>query len=314
LQTQNNDCKINASLNISGILNIQCADTIPAHAYEGNGAICKAIVCDCVTHVCGYAFAECRKLTDIKFGKSLNSIDEHAFYNCRLLTSITVPATLENIEDGAFKNCDSLYYINISGMGNGSQNVRNILADIEQETEITFMYNEDSRVSKLVIPSYHKAYTANEPARNFHEEDYGTGTYYRICLKPDFIDYEMYDSFFEHAVIENTPETVIRILRDRLVFPYALNEKHRDIYLNYIKDNKERIFNFIISNKDSAFLKYLVSDKVTVKDWPSFTKMAVADAQITGKADFVSASADIIHRYAVSDNTDNGDNPDLFEI
>ena len=54
------------------------------------------------------AFADCGKLTDIKFPKGIKCIQWGAFSECSGLKSVTIPAGVEKIADNAFSQCQNL--------------------------------------------------------------------------------------------------------------------------------------------------------------------------------------------------------------
>jgi len=58
-----------------------------------------------VKSIGGWAFYECRDLTDITIPDGVTSIGEEAFLGCRKLTSITIPDSVTDIGDEAFLGC-----------------------------------------------------------------------------------------------------------------------------------------------------------------------------------------------------------------
>lgn len=61
-----------------------------------------------VVTVCGSAFYECRKITDISIPNSVISIGSYAFAACSNVNNINIPNSVASIGMGAFSNCSNL--------------------------------------------------------------------------------------------------------------------------------------------------------------------------------------------------------------
>ena len=62
----------------------------------------------------GYeAFRDCKNLTSLIVGDSINIIDQYAFYNCCNLINISIPKSVTRIDAYAFNGCNSLKELNI---------------------------------------------------------------------------------------------------------------------------------------------------------------------------------------------------------
>eukprot|EP00984_Skeletonema_dohrnii_P002207 scaffold755_cov83-Skeletonema_dohrnii-CCMP3373.AAC.4 len=62
----------------------------------------------------GYAFCDGEALTDVKFGKELESIGEVAFYCCTSLERITIPLKDSMItDDNVFRGCENLKHVDL---------------------------------------------------------------------------------------------------------------------------------------------------------------------------------------------------------
>lgn len=220
----------------TGELVITAEEALLPRAYEGRKDLTAVTVQEGVKEIPDYAFSECRNLVKAVLPQSISRLGSHAFYNCRNLSYLVVPAELSVIEDGTFKNCAALSEITFKGMRNKkNQCIRNVLFDIEQETTLTLLYEDETAV--LVMPRHDYQYVANEPARIFSEISYGTGHFYRKTVNSRDVEFQEYDKLFEMAKRENNARTVSEICMARLGFPYQLNSQAARQYTEYLKEN-----------------------------------------------------------------------------
>ncbi len=222
-----------------------------------------------VTRIGAYAFGECREITEITMPKSLQMIEGHAFYNCRSLHTIRFLGAVPEIEDGAFKNCGNVKYVELFEAEEKDIRLKNFLPELEQELSVrlVFISKEEAR---LCLPKTSYAFIANEPARMFSEESYGSGVYYRQCVGRSEIDWSRYDELFLMACREETIQTALSIARKRLEFPYRLAERSKDRYLEYIYDHMPKILEEIARSEDWELLSFLCGQKLITKPQAEF--------------------------------------------
>ena len=65
--------------------------------------------------------------------------------------------------------------------------------------------------------------------------NYGTGHIFRQCIGNSEIDFRRYDEIFYLTKREDAAETVLLLAMSRLRYPYRLQEKHREVYLDYLR-------------------------------------------------------------------------------
>lgn len=222
-----------------------------------------------VTRIGAYAFGECRDITEITMPKSLQLIKGHAFYNCRSLHTIRFLGTVPEIEDGAFKNCSSVRYVELFEAEEQDIRLKNFLPELEQELSVRIVFSSGEE-ARLCLPQTSYAFIANEPARMFTEESYGSGVYYRQCVGRSQIDWSRYDELFLTACREETMQTVLSIARKRLEFPYRLTDSFRHRYLEYISQYMQRVLEEIAGSENWELLSFLCEQKLMTKQQTEF--------------------------------------------
>lgn len=217
-----------------------------------------------VTDIGAYAFGECRDITEITMPKTLQLIEGHAFYNCRSLHTVRFLGAVPEIEDGAFKNCSSVKYIELFETEEKDIRLKNFLPELEQEVSVRLVFASKEE-ARLCLPRTSYAFIANEPARMFTEESYGSGVYYRQCVGRSEIDWDRYDGLFLTACREETIQTVLSIAKKRLEFPYRLTEGSKDRYLEYISRHMPEVLEEIAGSEDWELLSFLCGQKLMTK-------------------------------------------------
>ncbi len=93
----------------------------------------------------------------------------------------------------------------------------------------------ETKHAELVLPDFQYEYIEDTPARLFHQVNYGTGHIFRQCIGNSEIDFRRYDEIFYLTKREDAAETVLLLAMSRLRYPYRLQEKHREVYLDYLR-------------------------------------------------------------------------------
>ena len=75
--------------------------------------ITNVIMPECVTNIGRCAFALCSSLKSVVFSTNVRSIEDFAFYGCAGMTGVTIPDKVERIGSSAFSSCTSLSSLTI---------------------------------------------------------------------------------------------------------------------------------------------------------------------------------------------------------
>lgn len=183
-----------------------------------------------------YAFYGCAKLKSLHLPEGVTGIGKYAFYNCRKMEEINIPLAATDLNTGLFLNCDSLRSLSFGRC----RHISDLTSGLNHELHLTIDFpveGGETKRAKLVIPDFQYEYIEDTPARLFHQVNYGTGHIFRQCIGNSEIDFRRYDEIFYLTRREDAAETVLLLAMDRLEYPYRLQEKHREVYLDYIRDH-----------------------------------------------------------------------------
>lgn len=212
-----------------------------------------------------YAFSECRNLAEVELPANVCRVGAHAFYNCRGLRKLTLFGQLKELEDGAFKNCHGLKEIKILAADPVHLNLHLILFEITQCVKVSLNFKDGTAV--LVFPAYHYSFIANEPARIFSEESYGSGYYFRECFRREQADWKGYDSYFAAAVREEDFETVLAMAEGRILYPYELSAEARESYTRWLRQQGKELAAFHAKRNEPEILEQLADCGVLTGKW-----------------------------------------------
>jgi hypothetical protein len=100
----------------------------------------------------------------------------------------------------------------------------------------------------LLFPAYVITATDNTMARTIQFDISGSGYGYRETVSSRAVDYRSYDRFFENAVMDDA-RTASEIAFGRLLFPYALEERDRIRYEDFLRANAAGILPELAAGK-----------------------------------------------------------------
>ena len=240
-----------------------------------------------------YAFYGCGKLKRLKLPEGVQQIGKYAFYNCRKMEEINIPLAATDLNMGLFLNCDSLTYLSfgrcrhISDLTSGLNHELHLTIDFPQE-------NGEIVTSRLIIPDFQYEYIEDTPARQFHQVNYGTGHIFRQCIGNYEIDFRRYDEIFYLTRREDAADTVLLLAMARLEYPYRLQEKHRQVYLEYIRDHFLWAAEYFMNrNQDEKIRLFADWGLLTAENLPALIEIA----QSKGKTAVLSFLMDYQHKH-----------------
>lgn len=213
-----------------------------------------------VTALCG------NYLESVQLPDSLEMIGDYAFYNCRNLSDITLSSRLHAIGSDAFMNCHKLHQIFLKCTPVEKTSLRQILAQISWDIEVSFLGKDDTGLSQkeaaVFYPEYYEAYDEIAPAHIFGRKIIGEGFRARQCFSNDTIDFPQYDRIFQKACVEESQQTLCRLAFDRLRYPYQLSDADKIQYAGHILAHGKVLCRQLIHGKQLEDLLFLFQEKL----------------------------------------------------
>ena len=199
-----------------------------------------------------YAFAQCRQLRRITLPPALRSLGGHCFYNCRTLEDVVLPDGAGFVGEGLFMNCEALSRLSVpSGI-----NLSVVLSDLQNPLELTVRFPDG--LARFFLPGFSYEYESVTAPRVWRTITYGAGQLYRECFSSRDIDFDLYEDYFETALLQDDVADTVRIALFRLRWPYRLN-RGRQRYLAHLSAHMETALEQLMDGDDREGLEVLLS-------------------------------------------------------
>ena len=240
-----------------------------------------------------YAFYGCSNLKSLRLPEGVVRIGKYAFYNCRKMEEINIPLATTDLNMGLFLNCDALKYLTFGRC----RHISDLISGLNHELHLTIDFpqeNGETETSRLIIPDFQYEYIEDTPARQFHQVNYGTGHIFRQCIGNSEIDFRRYDEIFYLTKREDEAETVLILAMNRLQYPYRMQEKHKETYLNYIRDHFLWAAEYYINRNENDKVKLFADwGLLTAENLPKVIELA----QAKGRTAIISFLMDYQHKH-----------------
>ena len=266
---------------------------ISLRMFDGCGSLEQVTLPAGLQAIGDYAFYGCGSLKKLHLPEQVKRIGKYAFYNCRKMEEINIPLATTDLNMGMFLNCDALQYMAFGRC----RHISDLIAGLNHELHLTIDFpQEDGEIEtcKLLIPDFQYEYIEDTPARQFHQVNYGTGHIFRQCIGNSEIDFRRYDEIFYLTKREDEAETVLLLAMNRLQYPYRMQEKHKETYLNYIRDHFLWAAEYYINRNENEKIRLFA-------DWGLFTQENLSQvldiAQKKGRTAILSFLMDYQHKH-----------------
>ena len=203
--------------------------------------------------ICGNA------LEEIVLPDSIKNIGNYAFYNCKKLRKIEFGADTTEIGSDAFMNTISLHQLTFRCAPSKKSGIKQILAHFSSDIEVIFLEKNEIK-ARLLYPEYYESYDEIAPAHLFGRNIEGEGFRARQCIQDGIVDFAGYDGIFTQACVDESEKTLNRMALYRLQYPYALKEKDKKMYREYLEEHI--LLHPLIEERALESLRFLCHEKI----------------------------------------------------
>lgn len=228
-----------------------------------------------------------RYIKEVILPDSVRKIGNLAFYHCMSLERLTVGYALTEIGSDVFMNCSRLHHITLHGSCKNQSGIRQILAQLSSDMEVTFVGDKGTD-AKLLFPEYYESYDEIAPAHLFGRNIEGEGFRARQCFKDGVIDFKQYDTIFPKACAEESERTLCRLAYNRLRYPVDLGEKECEAYEEYISKHVKHVCATAVVAREMEQIAFLCERRLfTDMDMQMCIRMATESDWPEGSAYFL---------------------------
>lgn len=218
---------------------------------------------------------------------SVQKIGSYAFYQCTELTQISIGSGVREVGGDAFMNCHKMHEMTVRGGCKTKAGIRQILAQISSDMEVTFE-GRDKTEARLLFPEYYESYDEIAPAHLFGRNIEGEGFRARQCVREGIVDFRLYDTIFPKACVEEREKTLCRLALNRLRYPVELGAKERELYEAYVRAHAGAVCESAVRAKEEETIRFLCEQGLlTAMDIDLCIRLAAEQEWAKGAAAFL---------------------------
>lgn len=200
-------------------------------------------------------------LVELTLPEQIEKIGNLAFYDCVKLQKLTIGKNMQQVGSDAFMNCHSLEWLVLRAGVREESGVRQILAQIPWDIEVTFQKDGQTE-AVLFYPEYFESYDEIAPAHIFGRNIEGEGFRARQSFLNGAVDFVQYDTIFPKACAEENDKTLQKIVADRLLYPVDLKEIARGRYEAYFEKRKREIAQMLTKKREMEQIRFFCVQKL----------------------------------------------------
>lgn len=195
----------------------------------------------------------------VRIPEGVEGIGNYAFYGCYRLREISFPSSMKQIGYGMFSSCrlvSRLYFSLDDEPGertcadSNPPVMKEVLDAVTNRVEAIVLRN-GAEQWRLTFPDYYEEGKENTPARIIEIIYHGTGYQYRNCFLNRRIQFDKYDEVFPFAAAQESTDTCLSIIRNRLRSgPVPKNEwSYR--YIDYLRSESMTLIDCILDDEET---------------------------------------------------------------
>ena len=222
------------------------------------------------------------RLEELRLPAHLEKVGAYAFYNCEKLKRLELYSTTIDWGAGVFTGCFGVEQVTIHVEEDRKSCMREVLAELRQTLEVFYLpekaaegtdprqrrgmqgpvaescASEDAAPSaRIIFPEFFEEAVENTPARILVTETHGCGQKYRNAFVSTQFQFKEYDSLFPHVQVQEPETLVARLALGRLMYPYRLEERYADRYLEYLGEHASAAAGWAVENGDMQALEWI---------------------------------------------------------
>lgn len=220
-----------------------------------------------VASIAPYAFST-KKIRALFLPRTMKKAGKYVFYRCFSLEKLCFSDTFMDIGAGAFTGC-RLKELEIDFYRGEQSCLKYIVDEIRYELCVTMRYHRaDGQidVAKVVFPEHYEEAVENTPARIVETHYHGAGGYYRQSFYNKQLNYKEYDSLFPMALAWEEESVLIDIAAYRLRFPYQLEKKAEEKYMEYLSGHMAGAGKQYVLREDMDMLRFFGEQKLWTRE------------------------------------------------
>ena len=249
------------------------------------------------------------EIEEVHIPVGVKKIGAYAFYGCEKLKAVYMGGRALDLGTGLFADTPSMQFLDFTEFEGERSCFKDILSELRQTLRVRV--HKNGQEARLIFPEYFEESVENTPARILVTETHGCGHRYRYCFANREFQFAGYDELFPHVKVQESEELVTELAIGRILYPWGLSEKRRQMYLDYVREHWKCAGTLLIqadsgkceklTNVDSGMLPWLVENvladdgknKETDTKTDELTKVAKAD-ESSGRTELDGKLAELI--------------------
>ena len=217
------------------------------------------------------------RVSAVHIPEGVEQIGNYAFYGLYQLREVSFPSTIRKIGWGMFNGCRQVNRLILQLKETQELTppaMKELLDTLPNELDV-IVQRDSEELYRLRFPAYYEEGKENTPARIIEIIYHGTGHQYRNCFLNRVLQFDRYDEVFPLAAAQESPQTNVHLILNRLRSGPAPKKEIQQRYLEYLRQENTVLTEEILSNPD-----FSPESELRVLDEMNFFTSTLIDASI----------------------------------